>query len=509
MDETTTSNSSDDVEKTTPDENQDPPSASRQTAEDDPNIVGWNGPDDPENPMNWPARRKWINIALMSLLTIISPIPTSANTAPKGSSMFAPGVAKIMVEFNSTSSLLATFVVSIYFIGYAFGPLVFAPLSEIYGRVYIYHGGNLAFVLVCVGAALSDSMGMLLAFRFLMGVFGSAPTTVGVGSIIDVVDLEWRGRAVSIWAMGPLLGPCVGPVVGGYVVEYIGWRWVYWILAIMGGVLGVIGLLLMRETYAPTLLERKARRLRKETGNQHLRTKMDTRSQDLIKLAIIRPIKFLLETPMVTVIALYVGIAYGILNLLIATFSFVYADQYNFSEGTLGLSFLPAGIGMMIGVVSFGNLADYLVKRAQKDQEPGTAYRPEVKLTPWATVPVGLFFCAGMFVYGWTTEKQVHWIVPMLAVAVLSFGLMGATMSLQNYQIDSYPAYASSGSAAITLFRSLVGGLLPLSGLRMYDSLGLGWGNTILGFIALSLIPVPILLYLYGERLRKRYTPKL
>lgn len=147
--------------------------------------------------------------------------------------MFAPGVAKIMVEFNSTSSLLATFVVSIYFIGYAFGPLVFAPLSEIYGRVYIYHGGNSTFVLVCVGAALSHSMGMLLALRFLMGIFGSAPTTVGIGSIIDVVDLEWRGRAVSIWAMGPLLGPCIGPVVGGYVVEYIGWRWVYWILAIM------------------------------------------------------------------------------------------------------------------------------------------------------------------------------------------------------------------------------------------------------------------------------------
>lgn len=82
-------------------------------------------------------------------------------------------------------------------------------------------------------------------------------------------------------------------------------------------------------------------------------------------------------------------------------------------------------------------------------------------------------------------------------------------MSLQNYQIDSYPAYASSGSAAITLFRSLVGGLLPLSGLRIYDSLGLGWGNTVLGLIAVSLIPVPVLLYFYGERLRKRYTPTL
>ena len=147
--------------------------------------------------------------------------------------MFAPGVASIMAEFNSTSNLLATFVVSIYFLGYAFGPLVFAPISEIYGRVYLYHLGNFAFIIVCVGAAQSQNMGMLLASRLLMGVFGSAPTTVGVGSIIDIVTLEWRGRTLSLWAMGPLLGPCIGPAIGGYVTERLGWRWVYWILAIM------------------------------------------------------------------------------------------------------------------------------------------------------------------------------------------------------------------------------------------------------------------------------------
>lgn len=146
--------------------------------------------------------------------------------------MFAPAVPRIMVEFGSTSSVVATFIVSIYFIGYALGPLLFAPLSEIYGRVYIYHVGNFLFVLTCVGAALSTDTGMLLAFRLLMGAFGSAPTTVGVGSIIDMIQLEWRGRAVSIWAMGPLLGPCIGPVIGGYIIQSIGWRWVYWILAI-------------------------------------------------------------------------------------------------------------------------------------------------------------------------------------------------------------------------------------------------------------------------------------
>ncbi|KAJ0299133.1 hypothetical protein COL516b_009385 [Colletotrichum fioriniae] len=328
--------------------------------EDDRNIVIWDGPDDPQNPMNWPDSRKWINLALMSLLTIIS----------------------ILAEFKTNDSLIATFITSIYFLGFAFGPLVVAPLSELYGRVYIYHVSNVLFVSFCVGAALSTSIDMLMAFRFLMGVVGSVPTTIGVGSIVDVMPIEKRGRSISLWAIGPLLGPSIGPVAGGYLIQAAGWRWVYWLLAILGGVCSILALMIMRETYAPVLLERKARRLRKETGNEALRTKADRDGKRLIQRAVIRPFKFLFMTPLVSIIAAYVGVAYGILYLLIATFSFVYTDQYHFSECDAGLALLPAGLGMMIGVLTFGNVQDYLVKKAKEGKKPGEKYRPEVKITP-------------------------------------------------------------------------------------------------------------------------------
>ncbi|KAF5002152.1 hypothetical protein FDECE_10714 [Fusarium decemcellulare] len=472
----------------------------RQDGEEDGNTIGWDGENDVENPMNWPQSRKWTNIALMSLLTIISPL---------ASSMFAPGVAQIMLEFDSHSPLLATFVVSIYFLGYAFGPLLFAPMSEIYGRVYLYHCGNVAFTAACIGAALSSDLGGLLVFRFLMGAAGSAPTTVGVGSIIDIVPLSQRGRAVSLWAMGPLLGPSIGPIIGGYLVEHAGWRWVFRLLAIMGAALGALAAIVMRETYAPVLLQRKVNRLRKETGNTELRSSLGTRNKKVIKMAAIRPLKLLVGTPMVTFIALYIGIAFGILNLLIATFSFVYVENYGFSEGESGLSFLPAGLGMMVGVLSVGPICDTLVKRAREAQPPEAPYRPEVKLVPWLAVPTGLMLSVGLFIYGWAVQYQVHWIVPMVGVAVLSTGMMGVTTCVQNYLIDSYPRYASSGSAAITLFRSLIGGLLPLSGLRLYDALGWGWGNSLLGFIALGLVPIPVLFYYFGEKIRKRFDPVL
>lgn len=152
---------------------------------------------------------------------------------PLGSSMFAPGIPKIMAEFHESSSIVATFMLSIYILGFAFGPIIVAPMSEIYGRSLLYHIGNVAFVIFSVGAALSNSIGMLMAFRFLMGLVGSVPITIGSGSIADVMPVEMRGRAMAAWALGPLLGPCIGPVAGGYLIAAAGWRWIYWLIVIV------------------------------------------------------------------------------------------------------------------------------------------------------------------------------------------------------------------------------------------------------------------------------------
>ncbi|WYZ36996.1 hypothetical protein EsH8_II_000502 [Colletotrichum jinshuiense] len=459
--------------------------------EQDPNIVDWDGPDDPQNPQNWPMKMKWINVGLISMLTF-------------GSSMFAPGIPKIMVEFNETSATTATFVVSVYVLGFAFGPLLVAPMSEVLGRSLLYNWGNVLFTGFTVGSALAKNMPMLMAFRFLMGLAGSVPITIGSGSIADLMPIELRGRAMSAWALGPLLGPCIGPVAGGYLIKAAGWRWVYWLVTIVGGIFIPISFLFMKETYAPVLLERKVARLRKETGNENLRSKLQTESNtaEKFKLAIIRPLKLLFLTPIVTLMALYVAITYGILYLLITTFSFVYRDQYGFDEGTIGLTFLPAGIGMMIGVVSFGMLTDAIVIR---NKAKGLTHKPEARLTPVLTIPCGIVLPIGLFIYGWTTEKGVHFIVPMLGVVIFSTGLMGVMMCVQNYLLDTYPRYAASVTAALAVLRSLAGALLPLGGLEMYNALGLGWGNSLLGFISVGLVPIPLVFYLFGERIRGRF----
>lgn len=132
--------------------------------------VDWDGPDDPANPMNWPAWSKVVNVGLISCLTFITPL---------ASSMFAPGVPQVMEEFHSDNELLADFIVSVYVLGFAFGPMLLAPMSELYGRLYIYHISNVGFIVFTVLCAESSGIGMLTACRFFQGVFGAAPVTNG------------------------------------------------------------------------------------------------------------------------------------------------------------------------------------------------------------------------------------------------------------------------------------------------------------------------------------------
>jgi hypothetical protein len=166
--------------------------------ESDPNIVGWDGPEDPLNPLNFSYLSKTLNTALVSGICFVTPL---------ASSMFAPGVPQLMKEFHSTNTLLAGFVVSVYVLGFAFGPLFLAPLSEIYGRLPIYHSCNVGFLAFTIACALATNLNMLIVFRFLEGVFGSAPLTNGGGTIADLFVQEKRGRAMSTFAMGPIVGP--------------------------------------------------------------------------------------------------------------------------------------------------------------------------------------------------------------------------------------------------------------------------------------------------------------
>jgi multidrug resistance protein len=457
----------------------------------DPNVVDWAGPEDPENPQNWTPKKKWGIIGALAAVTLITPL---------ASSFFAPGVPQVLRAFDETSNIIAAFVVSVYILGFAIGPLIIAPMSELYGRIWLYNICNLLFVVFNIGCALSTSMGMLIAFRLLAGCAGSAPLTLGGGTIADMFPPEQRAGAMAIWSMGPLLGPVIGPICGGFLVENMSWTWVFWILAIFGGAFGLLLLVVGRETYAPIILEKKAAKLRKETGNTAIRSKLANNlpPREIFVRAISRPMKMLFLSPIVGLMSLYIAINYGILYLFFTTVTFVFEGQYHFSSGAVGLSYIGVGVGMIVGMACLGVMSDKIIKQQQAKGD----VKPEHRLPLILTVPGAVGLPIGMFVYGWTVYYKVHWIVPIIATSLIGVGNLTAMMTIQTYLVDAFTIHAASAIAANTVLRSIFGAVIPLSGLSMYDALGLGWGNSLLGFISLAFIPVPVFFLFYGERIR-------
>lgn len=393
------------------------------------------------------------------------------------------------------------------------GPLALAPLSEIYGRRIVLSVANWFFVIWHIGCALAPNITCLIIFRLLAGVGGSGCLTLGAGGIADLFPPEQRGLALSLWSLGPLLGPMAGPICGGFVSETIGWRWLAWIVLIVGGVVAAGIEVLNRETYAPVLLRWKAERLARELGREDLRSacakEVDGGGKPSvwgnIKMGLRRPVILYFKSPIVFLLATYLALEYGLLYLFLTTISSVFTERYNFTIGLSGLAYLGIGVGFIIGLIVPALTNDRIMMRLARRN--GGKMEPEMRLP--TMIFYSVFTPISFFWYGWTADKHVHWIVPILGLIPFSFGLMGLFLPIQMYIIDSYPEYSASGNATLVVTRSILGTVLPLAGPRLFKSLGLGWGNSLLGFICLAFVPVPIVFTRYGKVIREKYPVEL
>lgn len=262
---------------------------------------------------------------------------------------------------------------------------------------------------------------------------------------------------------------------------------------------------LLPETYAPTILEAKARHLRRSKEDRRFKSSLESTLpvKEVFATALIRPLKMLCLSPVILALSIFTAISYGYLYLLFTTFPTVFHFQYGFSTGTVGLSYIGLGLGCFLGVVGCGIVSDRIqISRTAKSGKS----RPEYRLVP-------MIYCAiclpiGLLWYGWSAEKQTHWIVPILGTCIVGIGIMGTFMPPVTYLVDAFTMYAASALAAAAVLRSVLGGLLPLTGGGVYQRLGLGWGNSLLALIALGMVPIPIVLERYGERLRERFDVK-
>jgi len=460
--------------------------------EQDPFVINWED-DDPENPQTFGAVYKWTITGIVAIATLAVAL---------ASSIYSGAIRSIEAEFNPSTEV-AILGVSLFVVGFAAGPLLWAPISEVTGRRNILIGTYIMFTLWNSVACAAQNMASLIVFRFLAGLFGSSPLTNAGGTISDMFNAKMRGLATAIFAAAPFLGPALGPIAGGFLGEAAGWRWVQGLLGIFTAVLTVICFLFVPETYAPTILRKRAALLSKVTGKVY-RAPMDAKKPlqitALFKTSLSRPWALLLTEPIVLLISIYMAIVYGTLYMLFAAFPIVFQQVRGWSPGIGGLAFLGVLVGMLLGVLY---VIVYDNPRYVKlvDKRGGRA-PPETRLP--ASMLGSVLLIIGLAWFAATNGPSVHYVVPILAGVPFAMGMLLIFLPMMNYLIDSYTVYAASVLAANSVLRSLFGAAFPLFTTPMYRNLGIHWASAVPGFLALACLPFPFLFYKYGASIRAK-----
>lgn len=270
-----------------------------------------------------------------------------------------------------------------------------------------------------------------------------------------------------------------------------------------------MGWFLIPETYHPVLLQRRASVLRKETGNQDIHAFLDNHKPtfvDIVRKYLFRPVQMLILEPILVLITLYLALVYGILYLFFEAYPVSFQEVRGWtSEGLAGLPFLGIMIGVLCGVALI--IWQTKTRFAHKLKKHGTVI-PEERLVPMMIA--SLLLPAGLFWFGWTSDPGVHWMAQIAAGVPIGAGILVIFMQGLNYIIDVYMMYANSAIAANTLIRSSLGGAFPLFATQMYHKLGVDWASSLLGFITVLMIPIPVVFFIFGKRIRSlsKFSPK-
>jgi MFS family permease len=210
----------------------------------------------------------------------------------------------------------------------------------------------------------------------------------------------------------------------------------------------------------------------------------------------------LFTEPVVAFFTLWISFAWGILFLFFSAVVTTYQASYKFTLFQTGLVMLAITVGAAVGT-AINPAADWLyLKSARKNTEKRGKPIPEARL--YTAIPGSLLFTLGLFMFGWTNQPSIHWIVPTIAIAIVGVGIYSIYMGVVNYLTDSYEKYAASALSAASLGRNTFGAFLPLAAYELFTRLGYGWAGSLLGFVGLALSVVPVVLVLYGERIRAR-----
>ncbi|GJN67109.1 cycloheximide resistance protein [Purpureocillium lilacinum] len=457
-------------------------------------LVDWYYSDDAENPHNW-TNKKRTYIGLVICLYTFVVYTTSA--------IYTSSSEGVMKEFG-VSQLKATLGLSIYVLGYGIGPLIFSPLSEIprIGRNPVYIVTMFLFVILSIPTAFAPNYAGLMVLRFLQGFFGSPCLASGGASLGDMYSLMALPFAMVAWVSAAYCGPALGPLLSGFAVPVEGWRWSLFISIWASAPVFVTMFISLPETSSPNILLRRAKRLRKLTGNERFmsQSEIDQRHMKVSSIALdalIKPLEITIKDPAVLFVQIYTAIIYGIYYSFFEVFPLVYPVDYHMNLGQIGLVFLCILVSCIIGIALYvGYLYYYMNPRIMKFGMPAQ----ENRLVP--ALPASFGPTIGLFLFAWTARASIHWIVPTIGITIYGATCFVVMQCIFVYVPLSYPQYAASLFAANDFFRSALACGSVLFAHPLFGNLGVARGTSLLGGLSVIGIVGIWLLYFYGARLR-------
>ncbi|KAH8776417.1 major facilitator superfamily transporter [Diaporthe sp. PMI_573] len=407
-----------------------------QAREKDPFEVGFEGGNaDPWCPRSMNPARKWAIVGLTSMgsfcVTCASSIYTSTYT-------------QMNAEFGC-SRIVATLGLSMFVLGIALGPM-WSPLSEFYGRRPIYLASFAVFTVWIVPTAVARNIGTVIVSRFFQGLSGSAFLSVSGGTVGDLFTPNKMHYPMIMFTAAPFLGPSFGPMIGGFINSNVNWRWTHYMLIIWAFLMCLALVVTVPETYHPVVLRNKARKIRKDTGDERWKAPIEKTNKSLFRtvgVSLMRPFQILIFEPMALVLNLYSAILLGILYLFFGAFPLVFQGTYGFNLWQTGLTFL----GMLVGMFFAALMGPLWVKiRAQLIEKNEKVTGIEGKAEPEYRLPsaiLGSFLVTiGLFWFGWASFPWVHWIMPIIGSGI--FGA-GVSPSLSHFLLYDHLLWHNGG----------------------------------------------------------------
>lgn len=448
---------------------------------------------DPENPRNFSKARKWFITGFTAVLCFSVAVGSSMPT----------GDLEGAAAYLNVGSEAINISITLFVAGFGFGPMFFAPLSEIYGRWIIYVISGFLYFIFTLPCALATNLATLLAARMIAGLAASVPMTNVGGTISDIWSPAEKGIPMAIFSSVLFIGPAMGPLVGGAIASatnaYHGWKYIYWTLFAFIGITWIVTLF-TGETLASTILVKRAKKLRKETGNSEYQTLHERNAKGfktVLVISLLRPLEMLVREPILIFFSLYLCLVYALLYLMFFAYPIIFVEGHGFNALQTGLCFISIIVGICFAMTFILFVMEPMTQRRIKARGHTI---PEDRLPLMfvgaVMLPISLFILA------WTSMPSVQWAGPLVGGIPTGASFVMIYISANSYLVDCYPKVAASALAAKTLLRSLCGAAVPLFVNQMFHAMHNQWAFSLIAFVSVAMGPIPFFFYFYGPKMR-------